>query len=148
VVEKMMKKLLYVIVLFILPAVLHAQNNSSAQMEVMMRMATLRNSLLKKDSAALSSVLASEVTYGHSNGLIQTKAQLIRSVMSGEQDYKSIDPSKMNVRIYDNTAVVTMNSMVHMIYQGKATDLNMEVMLVWVKKDKEWQLVARQSVKI
>ncbi|MFL5773460.1 MAG: nuclear transport factor 2 family protein [Flavisolibacter sp.] len=143
-----MKKLLYVIVLFILPAVLHAQNNSSAQMEVMMRMATLRNSLLKKDSAALSSVLASEVTYGHSNGLIQTKAQLIRSVMSGEQDYKSIDPSKMNVRIYDNTAVVTMNSMVHMIYQGKATDLNMEVMLVWVKKDKDWLLVARQSVKI
>jgi hypothetical protein len=148
VVEKMMKKLLYVIVLFILPAVLHAQNNSSAQMEVMMRMATLRNSLLKKDSAALSSVLASEVTYGHSNGLVQTKTQLIRSVMSGEQDYKSIDPSKMNVRIYDNTAVVTMNSMVHMIYQGKATDLNMEVMLVWVKKDKDWLLVARQSVKI
>src|SRR3954467_90397 len=79
-----------------------AQQNNSAQQEVMMKMANLRNAILSKDSVALSNLLADDVTYGHSNGLIQTKAEVMRSIMSGEQDYKSIEPSKMVVRVYDN----------------------------------------------
>ena len=73
------------------------QNNSAQQTEVMMKMANLRNALLSKDSVALSNLLADDVTYGHSSGLIQTKTELIRSIVSGEQDYKSIEPSNMIV---------------------------------------------------
>src|SRR6476659_3720296 len=83
-----------------------AQQNNSAQEEVMMKMANLRNAILSKDSVALSGLLADDITYGHSSGLIQTKAELIRSIVSGEQDYKSIEPSNMVVRIYDNAGVV------------------------------------------
>jgi ketosteroid isomerase-like protein len=121
------------------------QNNSPQQMEVMMKMLALKNALIEKDSTVLNDLLASDVTYGHTNGLIQTKAQLIRSVVSKEQDYKAITPSDMNIRVYDNTAVVTMNSRVNMNYQGQPLDMKMYVTLVWVKKNK-WQLVARQSV--
>ena len=115
-------------------------------MEVMMKMLALKNALIAKDSATLNGLLANDVTYGHTSGLIQTKAQLIRSVVSKEQDYKSIDPSEMNIRIFNNTAVVTMKSVVKMMYQGKPLDMNMYVTLVWIKKN-NWQLVARQSVK-
>ncbi len=124
------------------------QNMSSQQMDVMMEMGHLRNALLIKDSVSLSNILSSDVTYGHSNGLVQTKAQLIRSVMSGDQTYKSITPSDMNIRIYDNTAVVTMKSDVNMIFQGKPLDLSMRITFVWIKKNAEWKLVARQSVKL
>lgn len=137
----------YFILILLLPALSYSQSESK-QVQVMMQMAMLRSSLLNKDSVGLESVLANDVTYGHSNGLIQTKPQLIRSVMSGDQDYKSIDASNMVVRVYDNTAVVTINLKVNLIFGGKPTDLNMYAMLVWVKKDKNWQLVARQSVKI
>ena len=123
-----------------------AQSYSPKQTEVMMKMLSLRNALINKDSATLNDLLASDVNYGHTNGLIQTKAQLIRSVVSKEQDYKNIIPSDMNIRIYDNTAVVTMKSMVIMNYQGNPLNMNMYINLVWIKKDK-WQLVARQSVK-
>ena len=115
-------------------------------MEVMMKMLALKNALIAHDSLALDGLLASDVTYGHTSGMIQTKAQLIRSVISKEQDYKTIDPSDMNIRIYDNTAVVTMKSAVSMMFLGKPLNMNMYVTLVWVKKNK-WQLVARQSVK-
>ncbi|HXL58760.1 MAG TPA: nuclear transport factor 2 family protein [Chitinophagaceae bacterium] len=124
------------------------QDNSAKQTEVMMKMANLRNALLSKDSVALSNLLADDVTYGHSSGLIQTKPELIRSVMSGEQDYKTIEPSNMNVRIYDNAGVVTTNIKTSLIYQGKPTDLDMAVTLIWVKINGEWKLVARQSVKL
>ena len=112
-----------------------------------MKMLNLKNSLIAKDSVTLSGLLADDVTYGHTNGQIQTKSQLIRSVMSGEQDYKSIEPSDMDVRIYDNTGVVTMKSKVSMMYQGKPLDMDMFVTLTWIKTNGDWKLVARQSVK-
>lgn len=140
-----MKKLLFILLVALSPVLSFAQY-SPKQMEVMMKMLALKNALIAKDSMALDDLLANDVTYGHTNGLIQTKAQLIRSVVSKEQDYKNIVPSDMNIRIYDNTAVVTMKSAVTMNYQGKPLDMNMYITLVWIKKDK-WQLVARQSVK-
>lgn len=142
-----MQKFLFILLIGFSPILSFAQENSSPkQMEVMMKMLALRNALITKDSAALDDLLASDVNYGHTNGLIQTKAQLIRSVVSKEQDYKNIVPSDMNIRIYDNTGVVTMKSAVTMNYQGKPLDMSMYVTLVWIKKNK-WQLVARQGVK-
>jgi hypothetical protein len=142
----MIKRILFILFISLSSLLSFAQENSPKQMEVMMKMLALRNALIAKDSATLDDLLANDVNYGHTNGVIQTKAQLIRSVVSKEQDYKNIVPSDMNIRIYDNTAVVTMKSGVSMIYQGKPLDMNMYITLVWVKKNK-WQLVARQSVK-
>jgi hypothetical protein len=141
-----MQKFLIILLIGLSQLLSFAQENSPKQTEVMMRMLVLRNALINKDSVALDDVLASDVSYGHTSGLIQTKAQLIRSVVSKEQDYKNIIPSDMNIRIYDNTAVVTMKSTVIMNYQGKPLNMDMYITLVWIKKNK-WQLVARQSVK-
>lgn len=141
-----MKNFLFILVIGLSPLLSFAQENSPKQTEVMMKMLALRNALINKDSVALDDVLASDVSYGHTSGLIQTKAQLIRSVVSKEQDYKNITPSDMSIRIYDNTAVVTMKSSVIMTYQGKPLNLDMYITLVWIKRNK-WQLVARQSVK-
>lgn len=142
----MKKYLLLVLIAGFVSVASHAQNN--AQSEVMMKMMSLRNALLSKDSVALSNLFADDATYGHSSGLIQTKAELIRSIMSGEQDYKTIEPSDMKVRIYDNTGVVTINLKVNVIYQGKSLDLNLATILVWVKINGDWKLVARQAAKL
>jgi len=141
-----MKKLLYILLISILPTVAFAQNSSPQQMEVMMKMASLRSSLLSKDSVTLSKILADDCSYGHSNGLMQTKAELIRDVVSGVQNYKSIDPTNMVIKLYDNSAVVTLRSKVTMVYQGNDLVLDMNVIVFWVKK-KDWQIVGRQSVK-
>ena len=141
-----MQKFLFILLIGLSPLLSFAQENSPMQTGVMMRMLALRNALINKDSLSLDDVLANDVSYGHTSGLIQTKAQLIRSVVSKEQDYINIIPSDMNIRIYDNTAVVTMKSSVIMNYQGKPLNMDMYITLVWIKKNK-WQLVARQSVK-
>jgi hypothetical protein len=143
----MKRFLIVVFALFTLKGI--AQPGSSPeQIQVMMKMLSLKNSLIAKDSVELSNLLADDVTYGHTNGIIQTKAHLIRSVMGGEQDYQSIEPSDMSIRIYENTGVVTMNSKVTMNYQGKPLEINMFVTLVWIKNNNDWKLVARQSVKL
>jgi len=142
----MKKFLLFVLGASFISFALHAQN---AQTEVMSKMMSLKNALIAKDSVALSNILADNVTYGHSTGVIQTKAQLIRSALNGEQDYRSIDPSNMNVRIYnDNTGVVTVNLKVNVVNLGKPLDVNLAATLVWIKINGEWKLVARQAVKL
>jgi hypothetical protein len=141
-----MKKLFSILLFILIHFVSSAQSES--KMEVMMKMLTLKNALVAKDSVALSKVLAEDVTYGHTNAMIQTKAELIRDVVSLVQDYKSIEPSDMKIRIYDNTAIVNMNSKVLMNYQNQPLELNMKITFTWIRKDKDWQLVARQAVRM
>lgn len=136
------------IILFLSIATLSFSQDEKGRMEIMMKMLTLKNALVAKDSVALSKVLADDVTYGHTNAMIQTKAELIRDVVSLLQDYKSIEPSEMKIRVYDNTAIVNMNAKVVMNYQSQPLKLSMKITLTWIKKDKDWQLVARQAVKM
>ena len=141
----MKKFLLLVFVVSFVGIVSYAQN---AQSEVMMKMLSLKNALIGKDSVALSNLLADEVTYGHSTGVIQTKAQLIRSALNGEQDYRSIEPSNLNVRIYnDNTGIVNVTLKINVYNLGKPLDVTLFATLVWVKINGDWKLVARQAVK-
>ena len=141
-----MKKLICIL-LFSLPSLIGFSQNSAEQMEVMTKMSSLRSALLGKDSVTLSKILADDCSYGHTNGLMQTKAQLIRDVVSGVQDYKSIEPTDMVIKIYDNSAVVTLKSKIKLVYQGNMMDMTMNVIVFWVKK-KDWQIVGRQSVKL
>ena len=124
------------------------QTDASQKMEVMASMMNLRNALLNKDSIALEKLLSNELQYGHSNGMIETKTTLIHSIMSRTQDYKLIDPSDMDIKIYDNTAVVNTKLKVDMLFSNDPINLTMHVLLVWIKKQHIWQLVARQSVQL
>ena len=125
-----------------------AQDANDPKMQVMMKMQDLKNALLSKDSISLSGLLVDDISYGHSSGLIQTKSQLIRDVMSGFQEYKSIEASDLNVRIYDNTGIATLKLKVNLSFGGNPMDLNLIATLTWVKINNEWKLVARQSVKL
>jgi ketosteroid isomerase-like protein len=111
------------------------------------KMEGLKTALLTKDSLSLSALLAEDVTYGHTNGLTQSKQELIRSVMSGQQDYKSITIRKSEIRIHGNTAIVNIEGNSSLLLDGKPLDLDMDVLLVWVLEKDGWKLAARQSVR-
>lgn len=136
------------LIIFLLSSLVSFSQDEKGKMEIMMKMLTLKNALIAKDSVALSKVLADDVTYGHTNAMIQTKVELIRDVMSKVQDYKSIDPSEMNIRMFDKTAIVNMNAKIVLNYKNEPMELKMKITLVWVKHNGDWVLEARQAVKI
>jgi hypothetical protein len=141
-----MKKILLVLTGFLWLGNIYAQEDENHQTQIMLKMASLRSALLNKDSVTFSRILADDLTYGHSTSVTQSKQELISSVMSGQQQYRSIEPSDMKIRIYDNSAVVTAKAKVKLIWEGKLLDLSLNLLLVWVKQGNEWKLVARQSV--
>lgn len=142
-----MQKILIILFITVSPVMSRAQTYGENQQAIIFRMYQLKKAVIDKDSLMLDKLLAPDVNYGHTNGLVQTKAQFIRSVMSYEQDYKTITYPDMDVRIYDNTGIATAKSKVSMNYLNKPLELEMYILAVWIWKNKKWQLVARQSVK-
>ena len=118
-----------------------------SRQEIASKMNLLTNALLQRDSLSLDRLLDSEVTYGHSNGLHQTKAEVIRSIMSRQHAYQKIDTRSMQIRMYRNTAVVNTQVSVSMELDAKALDLELDILFVWIQENGDWKLVARQSVR-
>jgi hypothetical protein len=132
-----------------IPLLSGAQDTSAetSRQEIASKMNLLTNALLERDSLNLDRLLDSEVTYGHSNGLHQTKAEVIRSIMSRQHDYQKIDTRSMQIRMYQNTAVVNTQVAVSMLLESKTLELQLDILFVWIQENGNWKLVARQSVR-
>ena len=108
----------------------------------------LDKALLQKDEAVLSSVLHKEVSYGHSNGWIQSKSDILKDFKSGKLVYNKFENnSSAIVSISKKYATVKTNSNAEGSVNGTAFKLTLHVMQFWIKTKKGWQLIARQSAK-
>ena len=112
-------------------------------------MENLDKALLQKDENVLRSVLHSEVSYGHSNGWIQSKDDILNDFKSGKLVYNKIENnSSAIVRISRKYATVKTNTNAEGAVNGTAFKLTLHVMQFWIKTKKGWQLIARQSSKL
>src|SRR4029079_1343308 len=59
------------------------------------------------DRAALERMLGSDLSYTHSNGLVQDRAQFLAALQKRTLRYESMAPSDVAVRLYGDTGVVT-----------------------------------------
>src|SRR5437762_13608331 len=64
-----------------------------------------RQAAIKKDKAALQRFLADDLTYFHSDGKTQTKAEYIAAV-TGSGRYESLTESATQIRVYGTTAAL------------------------------------------
>jgi hypothetical protein len=133
------------LILFIADSSL-AQVDSVGLKEVMQK---LDNALLQKDEVVLRSVLHNEVSYGHSNGWIQSKDDILNDFKSGKLVYNKIENnSSPIVKISKRYATVKTNTNAEGVVNGTAFKLTLHVMQFWIKTKKGWQLIARQSSKL
>ena len=118
-----------------------AAEQSVRQVEDRRIKATIAN-----DFATLEAVLADDLTYTHSNAVVDTKASYIESLRSGKTKYESIDRSPSLVRVYGNTALVTGSATVGL--RGLAAPLSLRYTLAYVMRDGQWRMVAWQSTRL
>jgi hypothetical protein len=111
-------------------------------------MSLLDNALVNKDEAALSQLLNKDVSYGHSNGWVQTKADMIWDLQSGKLVYNKIENSTvMIVAINQQWATVRTDTKAEGVVSGTAFQLDLHVLQVWINTKGGWQLIARQSTR-
>ena len=112
-------------------------------------MQKLDKALLQKDEVVLKSVLHKDVSYGHSNGWIQSKEDILNDFKSGKLTYNNIqNNSSAIVKISEKYATVKTNTNAEGVVNGTEFKLTLHIMQFWVKTKKGWQLIARQSAKL
>jgi len=107
----------------------------------------LTKAMLAADKAKLESLVADQLSYGHSSGVVQDKAVFVDVIASKRTVYKSIDLSSQTVVLAGNNAIVRHNWLgVSGPADGsKWADSKLGVLQVWQKQGNDWKLLARQA---
>jgi hypothetical protein len=123
-----------------------AQDDSLALRDAI---AKLDQALLKQDSAALDQLLDGKLSFGHSNGWVQTKQDVWNDFKEGRLNYLDLTTTEVKIlQIGKELATITMKVQAKGKLKEKEFDLKLTVLQVWKKDKKGWQLFARQSAKI
>ena len=109
---------------------------------------TLRKAVLEPDKAKLAQVTSDQVSYGHSDGRVQTKEQFINGVMTRKQVVKSLAFPDLKLSVVGNAAIVRHIYMAESELDGKATTTKIGALQVWQKQDGTWKLLARQGFRL
>jgi len=100
-----------------------------------------KQATLKKDVPALDRLLHPDLTYSHSNGMTQTKADVLKA----QANTLSITFGETTVRVYGDTALVK-GPVDFVTGTAEAPAMHhLNVLQVWLKGPGGWQLVARQA---
>jgi len=112
-------------------------------------MQQLDKALLQKDETVLKSVLHKDLNYGHSNGWIQSKSDILNDFTSGKLTYSKIENSSSAIIVINKKyATVKTNTNAEGSVNGTAFKLTLHIMQFWIKTKKGWQLIVRQSAKL
>ena len=108
----------------------------------------LRKAQFAADRAKLEQVTAAQVSYGHSDGRVETKEQFINAVMSRKQTVKSLEFPELKLAVVGNSAIVRHIYLAQSELDGKTTNTKIGALQVWQKQDGGWKLLARQGFRL
>ncbi|HZE89242.1 MAG TPA: nuclear transport factor 2 family protein, partial [Verrucomicrobiae bacterium] len=100
--------------------------------------------MLAGDVATLDRVLAPELTYGHSNGKMDTKASFLAQIRSGDLRYKALRRQDVRVQVIDSTAIVTGQAALDVRTAAGDVSIPIRFTDVWVRRGDHWEMVAWQ----
>jgi ketosteroid isomerase-like protein len=103
---------------------------------------------VKADVATLDKLLAPELTYVHSSGVLDSKDAYIGSIKSGKTKYKAIVPEEVTARTFGDVAIVNGKATVDLVSDGQDRHLVLRYTDVWVKRDGRWQMVSWHSTRL
>jgi serine/threonine protein kinase len=103
--------------------------------------------LVNKNTIAINQQTDKALSYGHSNGWIQTKADVIKDLETGYISYQDIKEDSITITMNGNMANVRFLGDYKATLKGAASNFRLRVLEVWVKKSKRWVLFSRQGIR-
>ena len=106
----------------------------------------LRKAMIAGDKAALDKLAMAELSYGHSSGRLENKAEFIATLVSGDAGFTAIELADQTVNIVDKVALVRH------VFDGTrrkdGTRMKLSILTVWTQQQDQWKLLARQAAKL
>lgn len=138
-----MKKLLFIVLLL---NVVFA-NAQTDQEKLTLTLKEFHQALVKKNIVSINQQTDKALSYGHSNGWVETKPELIKNLETEFMKYKSYKEDSLQLVINGNMANTRFVADIEATRDGINGNYHLKVLEVWVKKGKRWLLFARQAVK-
>ncbi|MBK8495913.1 MAG: nuclear transport factor 2 family protein [Ferruginibacter sp.] len=138
-----MKRLLTIFFLFIV-VYSHAQTEEE---KLIIAVKDFHGSLVKKNTVSINQQTDKALSYGHSNGWVETKAELMKNLETGYISYHSFNEDSITVKMNGNLASVRFVADIDVTFKSTTVVYHLNVLEVWVKKGKRWLLFARQAIK-
>lgn len=140
-------KLIVTILSFLFFAGAFAQTADDAKLIATVK--EFHQALVTKNTVSLNQQTDKALSYGHSNGWIQSKKDLIKDFERGFISYQSFKEDSITVSMNENMANVRFVADITATIGGTTVvnNYHLRVLEVWVKKGKRWVLFARQAVK-
>ena len=108
----------------------------------------LRKALTEKDKTRLEQLAADQLSYGHSRGKVQTKAEFVDGVMTSKAIVKSLTFPELSIAVVGNAAIARHLFEAEMETDGKIDNVKIGALQVWQKQGGNWKLLARQGFKL
>ncbi len=138
-----MKKLLAIVLLV---TVVFA-NAQTAEEKLTTTLKEFHRALVEKNTVSINQQTDKALSYGHSNGWVETKTDFIKNLETGYMKYNSYKEDSVQVVISGNVAHVRFVADIAATLNGKDGNFHLKVLEVWVRKGKRWLLFARQAVR-
>jgi hypothetical protein len=107
-----------------------------------------RTAMLTNDRAQFEVLCAEQMSYGHSAGKIQTKAEFIAEATNGKSTWKSLEFSDVKNSVVGGNAISRFTLSGEIEIEGKPTPVKIGVLMVWQKEATGWKLLARQAFRV
>ena len=149
--QKTMRSRAGLAIFFLIASAFAQAPNSSSSKEEELRLAEQSRvqALVNSDVPRLEKLLGDDLTYTHSTGIKESKAEFLHRIQSGDLKYESMQhENEVSVRLYGDTGVLTGTSGVKVRARGQTLNLHIRFTEVWVKRGGSWQLAAWQATRI
>jgi len=128
----------------------HSNAQSKDEKQLIERTYLLSHTIFgTKDSITLERLFASNLSYGHSKGKIESRAEAVHNISKNTSVYSDTAITSIKVMIQKDVAIVRYFFVANENKKdGSVVPLNFTMMMVWVKEKKEWKLMGRQAVSL
>ena len=103
------------------------------------------DALLGPDLPALERLFHERLSYAHSSGVRDTKAEYLAKIENGYYVYSRIDHPVERVDVVGDSAVVVGRMTADLTVDGTAKTIDNLALAVWTRAGGEWQLIAYAS---
>ena len=100
------------------------------------------------DVAALEAMMTDDLSYTHSSGVVETKAEFLEALKSHKYVYKEIAAEQRTVRVYGDAAVVAGPCRIVIAPGGNPTELRLYFTELYVKRGGRWLMALWHSTRL
>ena len=141
-----MKRIIYFLaVLMFANITVYAQSKSEKQVAAAVEF--LKKAMIDGSRESLEAIAGDKLSYGHSGGKVENKAEFVEAIASGNSDFVSIGLSDQTIQISGKTAIVRHTLVAKTNDRGVPGNVKLHILTVWQKSHGKWVMIARQAVK-